>query len=215
MVDGDSVNLLKCSCYASIQQRARLDAYPRVFTTNAEAIVLHEKSEYCVHSYAVDILVNEDDPQSNEGNVDEQDGLVVDFLSLDPLLVAVFDGETYGLVGHKRTSKLQCLMCSHRCHHVKLLSDWCRENDIHLDREDPLVEQTFKSVSYTSIPYPLPVHLRQLHDKHERGALEFPVNLTPPHSTSLKCEQSIQVIQYRVDGYQKRESSSTKQPLQL
>ena len=110
-----------------------------------------------MHSYAVDVLVNEDDPQSDEGNDDEQDGLVVNFLSLDPLLFAVFDGD-YVLVWHKHTSKLQCLMCSHCCHHVNLLSDWCR---VHLDgeREDLLVEeQTFKSASYTNIPYPLPVH---------------------------------------------------------
>ena len=96
---------------------------------------------------------------------------------------------TQSLYLYKCISKLQCLMCSHRCHHVKLLSDWCRQNDIHLDSKDPLVEeQTFKSVSYTSIPHPLPVHLWQLLDKHRRGVLEFPVHLTPKHRASLKCE---------------------------
>lgn len=49
------------------------------------------------------------------------------------------------------------------------------KNDVHFDREDPLAEeQNFRFISYTAIPYPLPVHLRQLHDEHERGTLEIP-----------------------------------------
>ena len=51
-------------------------------------LLVYEKSEYCVHSYAVDVLVTEDDPQIDEVDTGEQGEMVVDFLSLDPLLVA-------------------------------------------------------------------------------------------------------------------------------
>ena len=74
-----------------------------------------------------------------------EEELIVDILSVDPPLVAVYDGHSYGLVGYKRTSKLQCLLCNHRCH-VCNLKDWCDENDV-LDKEEPLVEeQSYNSV---------------------------------------------------------------------
>ena len=81
------------------------------------------------------------------------------------------------------------MLCDHRCQHVQHLSDWCSANDVHLDKETPLQdEQTFKSVSSYPIPYPLPTHLRYLHDKHERGDLEFPLQLVPPYSDAVKCK---------------------------
>lgn len=63
------------------------------------------------------------DDEENNGDEDE---LTVDFLYLDPPLVAVFDGASFGLVGFKRTSKLQCLLCDYRCRHVQLFTDWCQ-----------------------------------------------------------------------------------------
>ena len=119
--------------------------------------------------------------------------MTVDFLSLNPPLVAVFDGESYGLVGCKRTSKLQCLLCEHRCHHVHQFNDWCNANDVHLDKEEPLrEEQTFDSVSFTPIPYPLSTHLRDLHDKHESGRHEYPLQLVPPYTATLMCKHGHQ-----------------------
>ena len=57
------------------------------------------------------------DDAENEFSEDseEQDEMTVDFLSLNPPLVAVFDGEGYSLIGCKRTSKLQCLLCDLLC----------------------------------------------------------------------------------------------------
>ena len=40
------------------------------------------------------------------------------------------------------------------------------------------------------IPYPLPAHLRSLHDTHERGGYEFPHQLVPPYSPTVKCQHS-------------------------
>ena len=174
-----------------MQQRARLDAFPSVLTADAEALIHQEKMEYCIHAYAVGILTedhvgSDEDDEQNSGDEDE---LTVDFLSLDPPLVVVFDGASFGLVGFKRTSKLQCLLCDHRCHHVQQFSDWCCANDVHHDKEALLQEgQTFTSVTSHPIPYPLPSRLRSLHDTHERGSFEFPLQLVPPYSPTAKCQ---------------------------
>ena len=77
-------------------------------------------------------------------------------------------------------------------------------------------EQTFDSVSYSAISYLLPIHLRSLHNKHERGALEFLVDLIPPYSATLKCEHAmdtplIQMIQCGIGGYPRRESLTCKE----
>ena len=155
-MDGGSFDLLKCSCSTSKQQRARLDAFPKGWRTDVEALILQEKADYCVHAFAVDVLMEEDEDGNDENDSEEED-LIVDILSLDPPLVAVYDGHSYGLVGYKRTSKLQCLLCDHRCHHVRHLKDWCDENDVHLDKEEPLMEeQSFNSVSYR----PIHIHFR-------------------------------------------------------
>ena len=81
---------------------------PTILTAEAEGIVLHEKAEYCIHAYAIDTLCTDDESMiRNEEIEEDQDELVIDFLTLEPPLVAVFDGDSYGLVGYKRTSKLQ------------------------------------------------------------------------------------------------------------
>ena len=133
------------------------------------------------------------DYAENESSEDseEQDEMTVDFLFLNPPLVAVFDGEGYSLIGCKRTSKLQCLLCDHHCQHVDHFNASCKENDVHLDAEEPLQEkQCFVAISLP-IPYPLPATLQSLHDKHdkhERGGLEFPLQLVPQYSSTLICE---------------------------
>ena len=127
--------------------------------------------------------------ESDEDICEENEEMTVDFLSFHPPLVAVFDGNAYGLVGCKRTSKFQCLLCDHRCQHVHLFNDWCSANDVHLDKEEPLQEeQNFISVSSSPIPYPLPSHLRSIHDKHESGSLEFSRQLIPSYCATQKCK---------------------------
>ena len=46
-------------------------------------------------------------------------------------------------------------------------------------------------MSSSPIPY-LPSHLRTLHDKHESGSLEFPLQLVPPYSATRKCKHGHQ-----------------------
>ena len=101
---GDSFQLLKCSCTTAKRQRARLDAYPPMLT-EAESITAQEKADYCIHAYAADILFEDEEMDSDEDTSEKNEEITVDFLSLNPPLVAVFDGDTYGLVGCKRTSK--------------------------------------------------------------------------------------------------------------
>ena len=184
-VSGNSFQLLKCLCTTAKQQRARLDVYPSELA-EAESITAQEKDDYSFHAYTADILFEDgEEMESDKDTIEEQDEMTVDFLSLNPPLVAVFDGESYGLVGCKRTSKFQCLLCDHHCQHVRLFNDWCSANDVHLDKEEPVrEEQSFTSVSSSPIPYPLPSHLRSLHDKHESGSLEFPLQLVPPYICS-------------------------------
>ena len=101
----------------------------------------------------------------------------------------MFDGDAFGLVGYKRTSKLQCLLCDHKCKHVQHFGDWCKVNDVHIDKDDPSKEEpSFNSVSSLPIPYPLPTHLKSVHDQYERGGREFPLQLVPHYSSTRKCE---------------------------
>lgn len=189
-VGGDLVCLFKCSCTMAKQQQACLNALPTILTAEAEGIVLHDNAEYCIHAYAIDTLCTDDESMiRNEENKENQDVLVIDFLTLEPSLVAVFDGDSYGLVGYKQTSKLQCLLCDHKCQHVRHFSEWCADNDVHLDKDEPLrEEETYTSVSSRPIHYPLPTHLRSLHDQHERGCYEFPLDLVPAYSNAQKCK---------------------------
>ena len=66
---------------------------------------------------------------------------------------------------------------------------WCESNDIHIDLENPFThEPTYSCMSSVPIPYPLSTVLRDLHDKHETGKWEFPINLVPNFDDSLKCD---------------------------
>ena len=74
---------------------------------------------------------------------------------------------------------------------VQHFGDWCKVNDVHIDKDDPLKEEpSFNSVSSLPIPYPLPTHLKSVHDQHERGGREFPLQLVPHYSSTRKCEHS-------------------------
>ena len=120
--------------------------------------------------------------------VDDESELSVDFLGLEPPLVALFDGSMYGLVGHKRMTKLQCLLCDSGCKHVMLFNEWCDSNNVHLDLEALSDEVAFQCVSSSAILYPLPTSLQSLHDRHETGKWEFPLCLVPPANEFATCE---------------------------
>ena len=71
-----------------------------------------------MHRRAIQHLIDEGELATEGDDGRELPETSVDFLSLDPLLVAVNDGSSFGLLGHKRTSKLKCLICSSHCDHL-------------------------------------------------------------------------------------------------
>jgi len=178
-------SVLLCSCPASKQQKLRLLSLPtKMRKQEFDEMVTVERSEYCIHSHSIAFIFDSPDYGDNV----ENDEVAVDIISLDPLLVSVFDGGVYGLVSHKRTKKLHCLICENQCHHVAQIQDWYSSNNVHLDLEEHFTEESiFTSVSYKSIPYPLPKYLRLLHDRHEMGKYEFPLHLIPSVDESLTC----------------------------
>jgi len=181
-------SVLLCSCPASKQQKLRLLSLPtKMRKQEFDEMAKVEKSEYCIQSHSIAFIFDAQD-YPLDGDDIENDEIAVDIISLDPLLVSVFDGGVYGLVSHKRTKKLYCLICEKQCHHVAQIQDWCSSNNVHLYFEEHFIEESiFTSVSYKLIPYPLPKYLRLLHDRHEMGKHEFPLCLIPPVEESLTC----------------------------
>ena len=180
--------VLLCSCPASKQQNFRICSLPTILKEEEfEMIIKMEASEYCIHSQSIENLFDVLDHSSDSDDTDN-DEPVVDIISFTPLLISVFDGNAYGLVGHKRSKKLYCLTCEYDCHHVTQTQEWCSSNNVHLDLiENFSEESSYTSISYKPIPYPLPRHLRRLHDKHEMGKCEFPLQLIPSESDSSTC----------------------------
>ena len=170
--------LLMCSC--AQQQRCRIEALPEVIDEdNFAALIAEEEAEYCIHARSIPHLFGDESTSPVPDKIDNE--VSADFLSLDPPLVAMYDGSLYGLIGRKRTTKLQCLLCNGRCKHVSLFNTWYDSNNIHFNPEEALQDEaTFPSVSSTPIPYPLPCSLQSLHDKYESGKWEFPLALIPP-----------------------------------
>ena len=181
---------LICSCQASKQQNLRFFSLPsEMKEEDFEIMTKQETSEYCIHSSSVQFLFDTSTCASHILDCDDTDeDLKVDVISLTPPLISVFDGTAYGLVSHKRTKRLYCLICEHGCNHVALIQDWCSASNVYLDLEEPSnAESNFTSVSYNPIPYPLPRSLRLLHDKHEMGKWGFPLHLFPPTNESSTC----------------------------
>lgn len=183
--------LLMCSCAQAKTQRSRIAELPdSIEEEGFAALVAEEEAEYCVHARAVSHLFGVHSCSAPPDiEPEEENELSVDFLSLEPPLVALYDGRTYGLIGHKRTTKLQCLHCDSRCKHVILFNEWCERNNIHLDHEEPLTDDAaFQCVSSCPIPYPLPSSLQALHDRHEGGKWEFPLHLVPTANMTARCK---------------------------
>ena len=145
-----------CSC--AQQQRCRIEALPEVVDEdNFAALIAEEEAEYCIHAHSVPHLFGDEStsPVLDESN----DEVSADFLSLDPPLVAMYDGSSYGLIGRKRTTKLQCLLCSGRCKRVTLFNTWCDSNNIHFNPEEALQDEaTFPCVSSPQFHTPSHVH---------------------------------------------------------
>lgn len=169
------IKLLTCSCPSSLDQSARLHATSSVITENLQQFKDREVSLYCIHRRAFQYLHFSSDVGSREHGEEEDEALQnsqvsADILTLQPLLAAVFNGSSYGLIGRKRTPKLQCLLCSGHCNHVRAFEEWCEEQDIELESApESDASPTYHCYSYKKVPYPLPGYLRELHDLYESG----------------------------------------------
>ena len=145
-----------------------------------------------MHRRAIQHLIDEGELATEGDDGRKLPETSVDFLSLDPLLVAVNDGSSFGLLGHKRTSKLKCLICSSHCDHLHYFHEWCEENNAPIELHQDLsstgsAAPDYSILSKRDIPYPLPEPLKLLHDRHERGQQEFPLQLIPHVEEGCMC----------------------------
>ena len=81
-------------------------------------------------------------------------------MSHSPLMVAVFDDVTYGVVMESSASKLKFLTCSSKilsCGHVEFYKDWARDNNTdlgHLETGSVAIDnQSFPCISPEPIPF--------------------------------------------------------------
>lgn len=169
--------LLVCFCDHGLEQKHRLTATSREITEELDDFQQREVGQYCIHlRTAVKLASTEFNVHSVPSDETLDPDPFVDILSTSPLLAAVYDETTYGLISCTQAAarKFKCSHChSHpTCDHISFLQDWC---DLH-DISDELFPQVFlsqqelepyKSISHVRIPYPLPDNLKKVHDALE------------------------------------------------
>ena len=146
-----------------------------------------EESYYYIHlRTTIKLASTEFDMHSFSS--DECPDPFVDILSTSPFLAAIYNRSTHGLISctQSTTMKFKCCHCSSHppCDHIALLQDWCDRNDLSgtvFPQAFPSAQtlETFKSISYHKIPYPLSNHLKEIHDALESGKEQFPVHFIP------------------------------------
>ena len=196
--------LFVCSCTKASAQHDRLLNTNTRINEDWLNFLSREKDQYCHHAYAGEHLCKElVSPGTDEDTKDESSDLseMIDQLSSEPLLVAVFDEDSYGIVGLDRYNTKQRLVCKTccvrttatitHCSHVDIYRDWCTTEGLEpeltatIDEGDtPGTPIQFTSMSYNRIPYPLPENLKQKHDDIAAGLLHFPEHLVPTVSDS-------------------------------
>lgn len=200
--------LFVCNCTGAMQQCERLTNLDSCISEDIDAFLVREQQQYCIHAFVCDKLCTKrsaiEPDDGNEGaDEDDEEGVCVDQLSCDPLLVAVYDGDSYGIVGtnhYNKRLRLVCKSCGVRCSttravthcsHVQEYRNWCRSRELEpeftteVDIQDS--ERIFPCVSYVPIPYPLPVPLKQKHDELNAGVRQFPAHLVPEITSDYKC----------------------------
>ena len=102
----NQVTLLTCSCSDAAEHSQRLSSTKCSISEDIDNFRSREVALYCIHRRVWEQLQFEESPQHDmsedheNGNTEDSS---VDILLLNPLLAAVYDGVTYGLVGRKRT----------------------------------------------------------------------------------------------------------------
>ena len=158
------------------------------FTTFLE----REEAHYCIHAKAalklscVDFNVNDTSDSGDDGEDGEH---FVDILSTTPLLAVAYTG-SYGFISQQKQSgvlKFHCSQCTHKgCDHLSKFLEWCESNGLTEETVSSVFEEdnAYSSQSFRKIPYPLPDHLKVLHDVQESGKQQFPIDLIPPMQDS-------------------------------
>ena len=149
---GDPLTLLTCSCKESLQQHTHLEATSPEIIEGLASFFTREKSDYCVHRRAIQHLIDEGELATEGDDGRELPETSVDFLSLDPLLVAVNDGSLLG------PTKLKCLICSSHCDHLHYFHEWCEENKAQIELHQDLSSTGSAAPDYSilskgDIPY--------------------------------------------------------------
>lgn len=169
---GETIHLFVCSCDKGSEQRDILSMTNKLILEECKTFVEREKDIYCIHSKTAEILEihkgnfsDEDLDGTDHANVDEEDNLgnLIDQLSLDPLVVGVFDGTSYGVLSREersQTGRLRCRSCKtnvHMCPHIRAYRGWCEEHDIEIEPVETTGTGCFTDgISFQKIPYPLP-----------------------------------------------------------
>ena len=191
--NGQRIDILVCSCDEGLDQKERLSMTNTNVYGDARSFVEREKEKCCVHVQVANVILPQlcGDSGSvsyeiNDADGDDDDDTVIDQLSLDPLVVAVFDGISYGVLSKEersQTGRLRCRTCKtnvHLCGHIRTYRGWCDSNEIDIE---PTVSTKSISIedcmSFQRIPYPLNPELKSLFDSYECGERQFPENLVP------------------------------------
>lgn len=183
--DGTPFHLFACMCTDGTLQRERLRLLNRE-VKNHPSFQHDEESQYCIHAAAAN-AIGLGDTLIDLDNIVED--ITVDQLSLNPLIVGIHDGESYGILSREDRSSVQRIRCRtcrsnvHACSHVRTYKLWCTENEIEFNVEEVNRKDSTKSfscISENKIPYPLPEKLRNTLDRYESGSTTFPIDLIPP-----------------------------------
>ena len=145
------------------------------------------KSLYCIHVQSLVSLLSSGEICHTEPSVG--------ILSTEPFLVSVYYCTNHGLIKCTRVcgiTRYHCSTCPSsipNCNHLEVFKEWEAENYI-LEPEQASMDEAskFPSISQHRIPYPLPEHLRRLHDVYEAGEQSLPNVLVPGYNPDQRCK---------------------------
>ena len=191
--DGEIVKLYLCRCNSShFEWLQNISSITRENITSFEE---REKKKSCIHCkqayqlWPVEEICNSSEI-SDQPFTDEEEVIVVNRLTVTPLHVAVYDGNSYGIVTKWR-SGFKCTTCISSvtsCTHVKEYKAWLRLNEVEeaVDLENnEEAKNKYDCISQSRISYPLTDSLCDRFRLQEESNI-FPKELIPA-ITDLSC----------------------------
>ena len=119
----------------------------------------------------------------------------VGVLSTEPFLVGVYDGTKHRLIkctGVCGITRYHCSTCpssNPNYNHLEVFKEWEAEDSILKPEQASMNEASkFPSISQHRIPYPLPEHLRRLHDVYEAWEQSLTNVLVPGYNPDQRCK---------------------------